>query len=86
LLQVQDAHLSAVADGFQDLSDPDQPALVAALGVIQVTASSIAGRAAELERLSGGSHPPDPGVPPNPCQVSGRFAQTAAALADMSGR
>jgi len=66
LLQVQDARLLAVADGFQDPPDPGKPALLAALGVIEGAASSIAARAAELERLSGGSHPPDPGLPPNP--------------------
>ena len=65
LLQVQDARLLAVADGFHP-PDPGKPALFAALGVIEGAASSIAARAAELERLAGGSHPPDPGLPPNP--------------------
>lgn len=66
----------ALADACQDpCPDPGRQAILAALAVIQGAASSIADRAAELERRLGVSdppdpgHPPDPGVPPNPCQV-----------------
>ncbi len=77
LLQVQDARLAALADGFVPPPDPERQ-MAMALGVIRAAAASLAERAAELERVSGGSlppnpiHPPDPGIPPDPCRAVGR--------------
>lgn len=72
LLQVQDARLDAVAAGWTDPPDPNRQ-LTLVLGAIRAAAMSLAERAADLERISGGSlppspiQPPDPGFPPDPC-------------------
>ncbi len=77
LLQVQDGRLLAVADGFVPPPDPDRQ-IALSLGAIRAAATSLAERAAELERLSGGGfppgpvQPPDPRRPPNPCYAPGR--------------
>ena len=78
LLQVEDARLAAIAAGFVAPPEPDRQ-ITMAIGVIRAAAASMAARAADLERVSGGSvtpnlqAPPDPEYPPGPCRAIGRL-------------
>ncbi len=97
LLQVEDARLGAIADGFVAPVGGINPCVLEALAAIQTAALNIVQAAEEMERVAGAPvpppedetppdpvHPPDPVLPP--AALEGQLESIARVLASLETR